>query len=253
MDREPRVIPPGVANVAPLDAVALALDTPDRAEFSRWCRLFGPRVGMLKVGLEAYCRWGRGAVDEAVLHARRVFLDLKLHDIPQTVAGAVAAVRDAGVSYLTVHAAGGSAMIAAARESAGDDLSLLAVTLLTHLEDGDLEALEMPGDRVARAVAWGALARAAGASGAVCSPLEVGAMRHALPEPFALVTPGIRWQSADPPPGAPPRDDQRRVGTPRQALGAGASYLVIGRPLTRAADPVRALDELERHLGQAPE
>jgi orotidine-5'-phosphate decarboxylase len=234
-----------VPRTSTLDRVAVALDTSDREEFSRWCRTFGPRVGMLKVGLEAHCRWGRPAIDEAVRHARRVFLDLKLHDIPHTVAGAVRAVRDSGVSYLTVHAAGGPAMVAAASEAAGEAITILAVTLLTHLEDRDLEALDMPGDRVRRAAGWATRARGAGARGAVCSPLEVRELRRALPAPFELVTPGIRWESGR---SDAPDDDQRRVGTPRQALESGASFLVIGRPLTRAADQEAALEQLERHL-----
>ena len=114
-----------------LEKVAVALDTSDRETFGAWCRLFGPRVGVLKVGLEVFSRFGLEAVREARQHAREVFLDLKLHDIPNTVAGAVDAVRGLGVDYLTVHAGGGTAMLAAAREAAGEDLRLLAVTLLT--------------------------------------------------------------------------------------------------------------------------
>ena len=117
------------------DRVAVALDTDDRAAFSAWCRTFGPRVGVLKVGLEAFVRWGPPAVAEARSAGRSVFLDLKLHDIPNTVAGAVRSARELGVSYLTVHAGGGPAMIEAAAHAAGDDLSILAVTLLTHLDE----------------------------------------------------------------------------------------------------------------------
>ena len=119
-----------------LDRVAVALDTADRSQFSRWCAFFGPRVGMLKVGLEAFCRWGGQAVEEAARHGRRVFLDLKLHDIPNTVAGATRIVRDSGAGYLTVHASGGAAMVAAATEAAGPGLVILAVTLLTPQHDG---------------------------------------------------------------------------------------------------------------------
>ncbi len=122
---------------SPLHRVAVALDTDDRALFSHWCRAFGPRVGVLKVGLEAFVRWGPPAVEEAVHHARAVFLDLKLHDIPNTVAGAVRAVRGLGVRYLTVHSAGGPSMLQAAVDAAAGEVDLLAITLLTHLEPVD--------------------------------------------------------------------------------------------------------------------
>ncbi len=124
-----------------LEAVAVALDTAEREEFSRWCRFFGPRVGVLKVGLEAFVRWGPPAVEEARAAGHAVFLDLKLHDIPNTVAGAVAAARALGVRYLTVHASGGDAMLRAASRAAGDDLTVLAVTVLTSLEEGALREL----------------------------------------------------------------------------------------------------------------
>ncbi len=227
----------------PLSRVAVALDSPDREEIQRWARLFGPRVGVLKVGLEAFVRWGPAVVEEVRAQAAAVFLDLKLHDIPNTVAGAVAAARDLGVDYLTVHAAGGPAMLAAAVAAGGGRLRLLAVTLLTHLDAAALEALDLGADGSARARAWAALARQAGCAGAVCSPLEAGILRREAPPPFVLVTPGIRFGGA--------ADDQRRVATPEAALAAGADLLVIGRPLTRAADPGRALAELERRLGAA--
>ena len=225
----------------PLSRIAVALDTPDRAIFERWCRLFGPRVGLLKVGLEAYVRWGPEAVEVARAHAEGVFLDIKLHDIPNTVAGAVAAARDLGVRFLTLHAAGGSEMMAAAMEAAADQVELLAVTVLTHLGEDELAALGMPGGIAARVSAWAERARAQGCAGVVCSPQELAALRPRLPPPFLLVTPGVR-------PAGAAIGDQRRVATPRQALAAGADYLVIGRPLTAAPDPGRALAELAREL-----
>jgi orotidine-5'-phosphate decarboxylase len=218
-----------------LECVAVALDTPDWDEFVELCEFFGPRVGLLKVGLEAYTRWGPGAVIEARRHGAGVFLDLKLHDIPHTVAGAVAAVCDQGVDYLTVHAAGGPAMLAAAAAAAQDRVRLLAVTLLTHLDRSALSALDLPGEAPARAERWANLAWQAGCHGAVCSPHEVKALRAALSAPFVLVTPGIRLGEsvAD--------DDQARVADPRTALGAGSDVLVVGRPLTRAPDRRTAL------------
>lgn len=226
----------------PLESVAVALDTSDRDEFGRWCRFFGPRVGVLKVGLEAFSRWGPEAIAEAVTHGSAVFADLKLHDIPNTVAGAVQAVRRLGVDYLTVHAGGGPAMLEAAAAAAGDRLRLLAVTLLTHLDEPALGALDLPGEGPERAARWARMAQAAGCGGAVCSPAEVRRLRRELDPPFVLVTPGIR-------PGDPPRDDdQRRTATPETALADGSDLLVIGRPLTRAEDPERALAALAERL-----
>ena len=230
----------------PLDRVAVALDTPDRDAFRRWARLFGPRAGVLKVGLEAFVRWGPPAVEEAAAHGAAVFLDLKLHDIPNTVAGAVAAARRLGVRYLTVHAGGGPAMLAAAAEAAGGEVDLLAVTLLTHLDDGELAALGLPGGAAERVARWAALGAAAGCAGAVCSPRELALLRPRHPRPFALVTPGIRPAGV----AAPAGDDQRRTATPAAALAAGADLLVVGRPLTAAADPEAALAALEAELAQ---
>lgn len=229
-----------------LDAVAVALDTDDRATFSAWSRRFGPRVGVLKVGLEAFVRWGPEAVEEAQDGGQAVFLDLKLHDIPNTVAGAVRSARRLGVRYLTVHAGGGPAMLRAAADAAGDELTILAVTLLTHLDEPALEALDLPGaprDRVRR---WARLAREAGCGGVVCSPHEAATLRGDHPRPFVVVTPGIRPAGAE-------RGDQRRVATPADALAAGSDLLVIGRPLTRAEDPEGALDALATELAAAAE
>lgn len=224
-----------------LDRVAVALDTPDRDTFDAWCAFFGPRVGVLKVGLEAFVRWGPAAVETARRHARAVFLDLKLHDIPNTVAGAVRSAAELGVDYLTVHAGGGRPMLTAAAEAAAGGPTLLAVTVLTHLDAVELGHLGLPGPSDERVVAWARLAREAGCGGMVCSAQEVRKVRRAVPAPAVLVTPGIR-------PSGAAAGDQRRVATPRDALEAGADLLVIGRPLTRADDPGAALAALEREL-----
>lgn len=224
-----------------LDRIAVALDTSDREQFRSLSRLFGPRAGVLKVGLEAYTRWGPELVREVRDTARGIFLDLKLHDIPNTVAGAVRAAADLGVDYLTVHAGGGARMLEAASEAAEGRLRLLAVTVLTHLDPMELERLGLPGPAPERALSWATMAHQAGCHGAVSSPHEVAALREQLPEPFVLVTPGIRFGSVD-------GDDQRRVATPESALADGASLLVIGRPLTAASDPSAAMDALERRL-----
>jgi orotidine-5'-phosphate decarboxylase len=226
----------------PLSRVALALDTSDREEFESWTKRFGPRVGALKVGLEAFVRWGPPAVARARRHARKLFLDLKLHDIPNTVAGAVRAARSLEVDLLTVHAGGGEAMLRAAAEAAEGAVELLAVTLLTHLDERELVRLDLPGAPADRAARWTELARASGCSGVVCSPHELARLRPLAPPPFLLVTPGVR-------PAGAAAGDQRRTATPAAALAAGADLLVVGRPVTRAADPERALAELTRELG----
>jgi orotidine-5'-phosphate decarboxylase len=225
----------------PLACVAVALDTSDRPTFDRWAAEFGPRVGVLKVGLEAFVRWGPPAVEAARRQARALFLDLKLHDIPNTVAGAVRSAAGLGVDYLTLHAGGGAAMIAAAAEAAEGKVALLAVTVLTHLDDAALAELGLPGDSGSRARDWAALAARAGAAGVVCSPLEVASLRARHPPPFRLVTPGIR-------PAGAAADDQRRTASPRAARAAGADLLVIGRPLTQATDRDAALAALAAEL-----
>jgi orotidine-5'-phosphate decarboxylase len=231
----------------PIERLAVALDTPDWATFEGWADRFGPRVGFLKVGLEAYVRWGPAAVVRARAAGARIFLDLKLHDIPNTVAGAVAAASDLGVELLTLHAGGGPTMMVAAAEAAersGAGLQLLAVTVLTHLEAAELERLGLPGPPAQRAVDWARLAREAGCAGVVCSPLEAAPLRAALPRPFRIVTPGIRLPEGE-------RGDQRRIATPGAAIAAGADLLVVGRPLTRAERPVEALAAFAREIAGA--
>jgi len=220
----------------PADRIAIALDTSDWTEFCHWCRVLGPRVGLLKVGLEAFVKWGPSAVEEARRRAR-VFLDLKLHDIPNTVAGAVAAVSELGVDYVTAHASGGSEMLRAAVEERRGRVGILAVTLLTHMDEASLAGLQVEGPPERLVAIWAELAATAGCAGAVCSPREVGRLRRLLPEEFVLVTPGIRPTGAS-------SDDQARTATPKEALAAGAEILVIGRPITRADDPEAALDRL---------
>lgn len=224
-----------------LECVFVALDTADVEEFERWCRFFGPRVGGLKVGLEAYTRWGPVAVETARGEARRVFVDLKLHDIPTTVAGAVRAAVGLGADLVSVHTAGGSRMMEAAVEAAGPDAGVLGVTVLTHLDSDDLGELGVESAPSALVATRAGLAHEAGCAGVVCSPLELEELRRVHPPPFVLVTPGIRPRGAQ-------SDDQRRVAAPAEAVEAGADLLVIGRPLTRVSDPARALDEVRAEL-----
>ena len=208
--------------------VALDTDDPDRLE--TLAAAVAPHAALLKVGLQAFTALGPDIVRAAVQH-RPVFLDLKLHDIPNTVAGAAAAAADLGVSMLTVHAAGGTDMIAAAVKAA-PDVTILAVTVLTSLDDHLLAAVGQPAaaQQVPRLAA---LAVAAGAGGIVCSPAEVAAVREAVGDEVAVVVPGIR-------PAGSASDDQARVAAPAAAIAAGASHLVVGRPITAADDPAAA-------------
>jgi orotidine-5'-phosphate decarboxylase len=200
-------------------------------------------VGVLKVGLECFCRFGSSGVEEARRHARRLFLDVKLHDIPNTVAAAVRAVRSLGADLVTVHAAGGRAMLRAAVEAA-EEMKILAVTVLTHIDEAELKALGLEGDGATRVRNWAGLAKESNCAGVVCSSRELEVLRPTLPAPFLLVTPGIRPAGAD-------RDDQRRIATPADALAGGSDLLVIGRPLTRSKDPETALDRLADEMARS--
>jgi orotidine-5'-phosphate decarboxylase len=217
----------------PSDRLIVALDFPDtRAALALVDRLHGV-TRWLKVGLELYIAEGNSLVAELKRRGYSIFLDLKLHDIPNTVASAVRAATRLGVDMLTVHAAGGPEMIAAAVASAESRLTLLAVTVLTSMDTAQLEAIgvtETPATQVERLAT---MALACGVGGFVCSPNEVANLRKRLGSEPLLVIPGIRPEGAD-------VGDQRRVATPAAAMAAGASYLVVGRPITRAEDPEAA-------------
>lgn len=210
--------------------IAVALDTQDLVQVGSWVAALRPHVTAVKVGLELFLAHGRAAIaalgagDPAV----DLFLDLKLHDIPNTVAGAVACLADLRPAYLTVHATGGPAMIEAAVRAA-PGTRITAVTVLTSLSADDLAAVGLTGPPREAAVRLAALAVDAGARAIVCSPQEVAAIRAAVPRDVHLITPGVRPAGAD-------LGDQRRVATPEQAIADGADLLVIGRPITAAAD-----------------
>jgi orotidine-5'-phosphate decarboxylase len=210
--------------------IAVALDAPDLDTAAHWAGLVTPHVSTLKIGLELYLRYGPDAV-ASVRGARgaNVFLDLKLHDIPATVRGAARSVAKVRPDLLTVHAAAGAAAVQAAVEAL-PDTTIVGVTVLTSLDDGDLDAIGLAGPVSDAVVRLAALAVGAGARGLVCSPREVAAVRAEVGPDVTLITPGVR------PPGQA-SDDQARVATPEEALRAGADLLVIGRPITSSADP----------------
>lgn len=210
--------------------LAVALDTADLGRLETLSGLLGPDVGVLKVGLQAFVAHGPAAIRAAAGHGT-VFADLKLHDIPNTVAGAAAAAATSGASLLTVHASGGPAMLAAAVEAA-PELGILGVTVLTSLDAATLAAVGQ-GPAAEQVPRLAVMTVEAGARGVVCAPGEVTAVRRAVgPEPL-VVTPGIRPAGADP-------GDQARVATPAAARRAGADLLVVGRPVTQADDPLAA-------------
>ncbi len=216
--------------------LAFALDYASLAEARAGAVLVGEHVGVLKVGLELFVREGPPAVALGAEVGCDVFLDLKLHDIPETVERAVASACALGVRYLTVHGAGGPRMLeVAARRAAseGTGLVLLAVTVLTSLDAADLAAIGVDAPPGVQALRLARLARDAGIPGLVCSTAEVGALRRELGPDAVLVTPGIR-------PAGGSADDQKRTGTPAGAIRDGSSLLVVGRPIRNAADPAAA-------------
>lgn len=227
--------------------IIVALDLPDAAAALALAGRLDPGRCRVKVGLELYTAAGPQVLGRLAERGFEVFLDLKLHDIPNTVAGAARAAAAHGCWMLTVHAAGGPAMLAAAAEAlAGRDRRprLVAVTVLTSLDEVALEAIGVPLTPGAWARRLASLAVAAGVDGLVCSPHEAAALRAAHGPEVTLVTPGVR-------PAGGAAGDQRRVATPAQALAAGSDYLVIGRPITAAPDPAAALAAIERELAVA--
>jgi orotidine-5'-phosphate decarboxylase len=222
----------------------VALDFPSATPALELAMRLEGTCSWFKVGLELYLAAGNSVVESLRRSGHSVFLDLKLHDIPNTVAGAVRSAAATGASLLTVHALGGPAMIeAAAAELARLDTppKLLAVTLLTSMDAQQMRSVGLTNPSEAQVLQLAQMARTAGADGVVASPLETAALRKALGKEPLLVIPGIRSADA-------PSDDQKRTATPAAAIANGASMLVVGRPITQAADPVAAaraiLDEI---------
>ena len=237
---------------APGPRVIVALDFANPMRALALADRLDPGACGLKVGKEMFVVAGPEPVRWMVERGFRVFLDLKFHDIPNTVAQACAAATRLGVWMLDVHAIGGRAMLAAARKAVDATAAevgktkplLVAVTVLTSLSDHDLGELGVAETAPRQALRLAGLAAAAGLDGVVCSAVEASALRSALGPRFALVTPGIR-------PAGSARDDQTRIITPEAALANGADYLVVGRPITQAPDPVAALKAINDSLGVA--
>jgi len=210
--------------------IAVALDARDLETASEWARAVEPHVTTLKIGLELFCRYGPDAVASVRGGSRiELFLDLKLNDIPNTVAGAVRSVSRLRPTYLTVHALGGRAMIAAAAAELPDGL-IAAVTVLTSLDDSDLADFGIAGSSQDAVRRLAVMSVAAGARAIVCSAHEVAAVRAEVGADITLITPGVRTAGSD-------AQDQARVATPEQAMADGADLLVIGRQITGAPDP----------------
>jgi orotidine-5'-phosphate decarboxylase len=230
----------------PSDRLIVALDFPDaRAALALVDRLHGA-TRWLKVGLELYIAAGNSLIAELKQRGYSIFLDLKLHDIPNTVASAVRAAALLDVDMLTVHAGGGSEMLTAAVQAAESRLALLAVTVLTSMDAAQLEATGVTGTPAEQVERLAAMALACGVSGLVCSPNEAARLRNRFGNKPLLVIPGIRPEGTE-------VGDQRRVATPAAAIASGASYLVVGRPITRAVDPEAAaravLSEMQSGIG----
>lgn len=224
--------------------IILALDFPSTREAHDLVARLEPSQCRLKVGFELFVAGGPAFVENLANRGFPVFLDLKFHDIPNTVAAACRSAAALGVWMLNVHAGGGRRMMEAAREAvaaASTQPRLIAVTVLTSMQDEDLAEVGVERPVAGQALGLARLAQNCGLDGVVCSALEASDMRRALGSDFLLVTPGIRPSSGD-------RGDQRRTATPAAARAAGSDYLVIGRPVTRAPDPAAALDAMNREL-----
>lgn len=229
--------------------VIVALDYSRESDLQEFAARIAPADCRLKIGLEAYTALGPRAVEALVARGFDVFLDLKFHDIPNTVRAACRAAADLGVWMINVHVAGGMRMLAAAREgvSAGaKPPMLIGVTVLTSQSAEDLAGAGVALTPAEAVMKYARLARAAGLDGVVCSGEEAANVRRECGRGFVIVTPGIRPAGA----GA---DDQRRTMTPKEAITRGADYLVIGRPITQAPDPRAALDSIRREIAELPD
>jgi len=230
--------------ISPPERLIVALDVSSPAEAQKIVSSLGDSVHIYKVGMQLYTAAGPDIVRGLISSGRKVFLDLKFHDIPNTVAAAVREARQLGVSMLTVHAAGGTKMLLAATEAARETdakLQVLAVTVLTSMDEQDLHetGVDLPlAEQVARLAS---IALDAGCAGVVSSAREVKSLRARLGSDFLAVTPGVR-------PAGSAHGDQARVTTPAEAIAAGATHIVVGRPITAAANPALELDKILKEI-----
>jgi orotidine-5'-phosphate decarboxylase len=230
----------------PRDSLAVALDFPNTTQALSLVDRLGRTCRWYKVGMELYYAVGNSIVQQLRDRGFNVFLDLKLHDIPNTVAGAVRSAAQAGASLLTVHASGGAAMMSAAAVAASSPGSprLLAVTVLTSMDAEELAGIGITTSPAEQVLRLAKLAQQAGINGMVCSPEEVAILRKETGPDSLLVIPGIR-------PAGSTIEDQKRIATPARAIAQGASMLVVGRPITRAADPTAAAEAILQEIEEA--
>jgi orotidine-5'-phosphate decarboxylase len=231
----------------PEDRLIVALDVASAAAAKKIVHALGAAVSTYKVGNQLFTAEGPSVVRELVGSGKKVFLDLKLHDIPNTVAGGVRSTAALGVSMLTVHAAGGSAMLRAAMDAARQAPKppiILAVTVLTSLSDADLQEIGVARRTRDHVLVLATLARNCGCDGIVASPQEAQVIRQTLGSGLVIVTPGIRLAGSG-------RGDQSRVNTPAEAIAAGADYLVVGRPVTEAENPRKAAEAILKEIENA--
>lgn len=228
----------------PHKPIIVALDFPDEAQTLAFVRQLNPQNCRLKIGKELFTASGRQLAEKLIGQGFDLFLDLKYHDIPNTVAQACRVAADIGVWMVDLHTSGGRRMMQAAAEAIANSSHrplLIGVTVLTSMEQSDLNELGWTQPIEQIVLRQARLAQNSGLDGVVCSPLEASLLRQQLGTHFALVTPGIRPDSSE-------QDDQRRTMTPSQAIAAGSTYLVIGRPITRASNPAAALEAINRSL-----
>ena len=237
-------VPASSKSLGMRDRLIVALDVSSASEARQMVQSIGEAAGIYKVGLQLFTSEGPEIVRDLVASGRNVFLDLKLHDIPNTVSHAVKAAAELGVHMLTVHAGGGAAMLQAAAEASAGRVNVLAVTVLTSLSADDLHEVGVPAEVADQAVRMAALAQRAGCQGVISSPRELVPLRKQIGQDFMIVTPGIRPAGAE-------THDQQRIATPALAIGNGASHIVVGRPITHATDPAKAAQAIISEMESA--
>jgi orotidine-5'-phosphate decarboxylase len=237
-----------MTEISPIDRIFCAVDTPKLDDALMLADLLAGEVGAIKLGKEFFTAHGPDGVKRVADCGHKIFLDLKFHDIPNTVAGGIRAALRLNCAVMTVHASGGPAMLEAARDAAAEAGAkrpkIVAVTVLTSLDDADLAAVGQQGPAAEQVLRLARLTEASGVDGVVCSPHEVALLRREMGADFALVVPGVRpvWAGAD---------DQKRIMRPGEAIAAGANHLVIGRPITKSDDPIGAARRITEEIAEA--